>query len=225
MFEKFVDKLKSLAPVRVEFDPATLNDPVALATEWTPAHPGGTNVRTHTLVQMDADRLEFRATWSAILFASFFAVMGLAVAGIGISLGLGGEADYFVGLLLMPLFGLIFAALGIWMVLSFLAPIVFDRRMGSFWRGRTAPDQTFNRLTLKYYTELREIHALQLISEVITGKNSYTSYELNLVLKDGRRIHVVDHGDRKQIESDAQQLGAFLAVPVWDAIDFHTPTR
>jgi hypothetical protein len=41
------------------------------------------------------------------------------------------------------------------------------------------------------------------------------SYELNLVLKDGRRINVVDHGGADKIRTDAATLADFLGVPVW----------
>ena len=40
---------------------------------------------------------------------------------------------------------------------------------------------------------------------------------MNLVLHDGRRYNVVDHGDQAKIRADAQALAAFLNVPVWDA--------
>jgi hypothetical protein len=52
----------------------------------------------------------------------------------------------------------------------------------------------------------------------VTGnKNSYYSYELNLVLDDGSRINVVDHGNLDRLRSDAQTLSRFLDKPVWDA--------
>ena len=51
------------------------------------------------------------------------------------------------------------------------------------------------------------------------GKSDYKSYEMNLVLKDGERILVIDHGDQKQVESDAAMLAVFLNVPVWNYRD------
>ncbi len=61
------------------------------------------------------------------------------------------------------------------------------------------------------------MHALQLISEYVSGKSSYYSYELNLVLDDGSRINVVDHGNLAAIREDAGKLALFLAKPLWDA--------
>ena len=67
-------------------------------------------------------------------------------------------------------------------------------------------------------TPLSAIHALQLVSEHVRGnKSSYWSYELNLVLGDGSRINVVDHGNLDQLRADAQTLAGFLNKPVWDA--------
>ena len=66
---------------------------------------------------------------------------------------------------------------------------------------------------------LSEIHALQLLSKDRSdAEHSYHSYELNLVLEDGKRINVVDHGDETQIRTDAQALSRFLGKPVWDGI-------
>ena len=65
---------------------------------------------------------------------------------------------------------------------------------------------------------LSSIHALQLLSEFVSGsKSSYYSYELNLVLNDGSRINVVDHGNLERLRSDASALSRFLDKPVWDA--------
>jgi hypothetical protein len=57
------------------------------------------------------------------------------------------------------------------------------------------------------------------LTEYVSGnKSSYYSYELNLVLDDGSRINVVDHGNLERLRSDAQTLSQFLGKPVWDAI-------
>ncbi len=37
-------------------------------------------------------------------------------------------------------------------------------------------------------------------------------YELNLILKDGSRLNVVDHGNRDALQGDARTLAEFLDV-------------
>ena len=92
------------------------------------------------------------------------------------------------------------------------APFVFDKRRRVFWEGWKAPREVTDR------TALKDIHALQIISEYCFGQYaSYYSYELNLVLKDGRRINVVDHANQGKLREDARTLSRFLGAPVWDA--------
>jgi hypothetical protein len=207
MFRKLWSKLRSLTD-EYEVDPSGFNDPVALKTEWTPAKPGGASFRTRHLAVVDFHRAVFRASLRAILFYGIFLLIGIAV--IVVFLG----ARFFVSdatpnsnSLFLLLFGLVFATVGGWMLRNGTLSIVFDRDSGRFRKGR------------KIDTALGEIHAIQLISENCSDSDSsFYSYELNLVLQDGKRIHVVDHGDKKKLREDAQQLSEFLGKPVWDGI-------
>jgi hypothetical protein len=42
------------------------------------------------------------------------------------------------------------------------------------------------------------------------------TYELNIVLKSGTRVNVIDHDDVTAIREEASTLSTFLTVPVWD---------
>jgi hypothetical protein len=71
---------------------------------------------------------------------------------------------------------------------------------------------------------LHRIHALQLPAEDIRGsKTSYHSYELNVVLDDGSRLNVIDHGNAEKLRDGAGKLSTFLAKPIWDAINMEIP--
>jgi hypothetical protein len=75
-----------------------------------------------------------------------------------------------------------------------------------------------SRLVGCFGREAPEGASFALWSEFVSGsKNSYHSYELNLVLNDGSRINVVDHGNLERLRSDASTLSRFLDKPVWDA--------
>ena len=219
MFEKLVEKLQRLTRQPIAYDPSHLGDDIAMQTDWTPAKSGGANFRTHKLVEVDSFRLDFRASAGAIAFYLVFLLIGLGVM-IGFSAATlsSGGAVFSMASALPVLFGLVFATAGGCMLYFGAAPIVFDKRSGAFWKGRKAPYEVINRAALKHFTELEEIHALQLISEYCrSDKSSYYSYELNLVLRDGRRINVVDHGNQERLREDARTLSAFLEAPVWDA--------
>jgi uncharacterized protein YxeA len=66
-----------------------------------------------------------------------------------------------------------------------------------------------------------EVHAFQIIQEDIShSENSYTSCELNIVLKDGKRVNLIDHGDLQEIQNDAKLLSKKLRVALWDTTIF-----
>lgn len=220
MKERLLENLRRLADPRPQIDPRVFADPVAGKIDWSPLKPGGTNFTTHRLVR-EGDRLEFKIAPGARAFALIFLLSGLGlVAGFAIPL-----------LLRQPLVfreqdigaavGVVFFAVG-WLLCRFFnRPVVFDRRSGYFWKGRIPPHQAVNREALKDCCPLEEIRALQIIAERVRGdKSSYWSYELNLVLKDGPRLNVVDHGSLDVIRTDGRAIADFLQVPLWDAIPF-----
>lgn len=66
--------------------------------------------------------------------------------------------------------------------------------------------------------QLSDVTALQLIGRRTPSKGDKPiSYELNLVLKDGNRAHVVNYRKLKGLQEDAMQVAEKLSVPLWDA--------
>ena len=85
------------------------------------------------------------------------------------------------------------------------------------WKGKKAPKLSGNQQQSSDLIYVNDVHTFQIISERVRSKNgSYLSYELNLVLKDGNRVNIVDHGKQSQILIDADTLSHLLAKPVWD---------
>lgn len=222
MLQRLVEKLQELAQARPRFDPAQFDDPLAVQVEWTPVRSGGANFRTHNLAMVHSDRIEFQAALGAKLFYGIFIFVGvMAPAGVFAAFYLSGESmvEGPVALVIPVLIGLTFLAVGGGMMYLGTAPIVFDKHRGYFWRGRKAPYDVVNVNELKNACRLGDIHALQLLSEHCRGnKSSYYSYELNLVLNDGTRLNVVDHGNKEKIRADTAKLSEFLNCPVWDSI-------
>ena len=224
MLKKFLEMVWGTPDERDTFYPSELGDPVAMQTDWTPAkEKGGANFRSHKLVESNPDQLEFRASTGLKLFCLIFLVVGVgALIGFFCIISFGGRQVNWGTLCLLGA-GLVFTTRGGRALYISTAPIVFDRRRGFFWIGRKNPEHVFNKGTLKHFAELEQIHALQLISKfVVTGAQHdharYFSYELNLVLEDGKRINVVAHGNQDRLREDTDTLAAFLGKPIWDAI-------
>ncbi|MEM7372762.1 MAG: hypothetical protein AAF587_29345 [Bacteroidota bacterium] len=201
------------------FDPTRFEDPIASQTAWGPAKGGGANFKTHRMEVVSDTRIKFKASIGMILFSGVFFVTGAAVAiGGGIvgmmDLGDLAGANYF-----LIVFGAIFMAAGGFMYYSSTPPIVFDKEANVFWKGRKDTRKEVEGSRVKHLVPLEEIHAIQLISEHVSGsESSYYSYELNVVLKDASRINVIDHGKLTSIRNDAEALAHFLNIPLWDAL-------
>lgn len=203
-----------------DIDLSRFEDPVAAQTDWSPAKGGGSSFTTHTITKVSPYRIEFRASGGAKVFSMVFSLMGMGIV-FGFSFFHFSHGTFSISLdTVAPLlFGIVFTAIGGGLFYYFTTPIVFDKKKAFFWKGRKNPDDDFVTNTVKYFARLEEIHALQLVSENCRNDdNSYRSYELNLVLKGGRRINVVDHGNESKLREDARTLSRFIEKPVWDAI-------
>ncbi len=219
MLERVVRKIRRITPSAVPFDPSCFDDPVALRTSWDPAKGGGASFRTHRLVDEGNGRMAFKATRGALAFYGIFLAVGLAGLGafafrVVPASGSGGTLSMVLPLLAASAF----AAAGGGLLWTGAAPIVFDTRRGEFWRGRVAPSEVADPSRLKAWADLGRIHALQIVSEHCRGNDSsYYSYELNVVLEDGSRLNVIDHGDLDELRADARALSGLLGKPLWDA--------
>lgn len=93
---------------------------------------------------------------------------------------------------------------------------VFDRSEGFFWNGRRK-----GRQMPACHCPLESIAALQILRERISrtdGHPHHTSYELNLVLDNGQRLNVLDHGSLADVRLATAEVQKFLTTnpPVWD---------
>ncbi len=201
-------------------DASFMRDPLAERTSWEPLRPGGASFRTHKLVPMDMVRLVFKPSLWMMGFNALFVILGVGVALI-FWLEQQQQPEPFQNWLeWIPVgMGVFFFLLGLGMFYFSSIPLVFDRQRRLFWRGWREPAHAYNATGARGAIHFDQVHAIQLLKEIIRAKNGpYASYELNLVLKDGTRAGVVDHGDLERLREDAARLSRFIDRPVWDAI-------
>ena len=220
MFKEIASNLKKLVSREtVAVDPSKFGDPIAEATKWSPLKKGGASFCTHKLIDKGLQRMEFCASIGMKLFAGIFFIIGLgSFVGFFVHLASAETIGLNADTIITPLFGIVFTGAGACMFYFMARPGVFDKNSGYFWKGWKGPNQVVNKAAIKDLVELEQIHGLQLISEYCSGnKSSYYSYELNLVLENGERVNVIDHGGLEKIRADAARLSDFLGKPVWDA--------
>jgi len=81
----------------------------------------------------------------------------------------------------------------------------FDKNLGVYYPGR--------RLDNKLAINISEIEKLYLISkEIYSSEKSYTSFELSFCTFDRRRVIIMNHSERYEIQLDANSLSKFLGV-------------
>ncbi len=200
---------------RTVFDPSLLGDPLALRIEWTPMVRGGTNFRTHSLREVSEHRMELRPTFGAWAFGGLFVAIGAAVFYAAIHIRLQGSESDSLSLVLL-LFGIPFFGGGLWALRCMTVLQTLDTREGFCWKGSVSPSEDSDLVRQGKATALTDIHAVQLVAERLSSSDGRTDYstEINLVLHDGSRRHLVDHGGGS-ISDDAERLARFLKVPVW----------
>ena len=193
LFSLFQDKREIL-------DLESFEDELAFRISWDPLVGGGTNFCTHRLQKTSGlmnNSIEFKPTFVAYLVSISFAVIGLIAI---LSSGSSGSGALIA---LAPL------GFGLWSLRDLV------KQKSSF----SSSSRVFCKNTKSCGFD--NICAIQLLREYVSGnKNSYYSYELNLVCINGERINIVDHGALHAIREDASILADYLSIPVWDAIDF-----
>lgn len=199
-----------------EFNPESLNDEIALKTGWSPIIPGGTNTTDFKFNKVSSERVEFKPSPKLYIAVGVFFILGIAAI-IKFSLEPNGSLLFYGGIGL----GIILILTGISKLIGMKKHPVFDLDEGYFWKNQKKPDK--NLKTSSTQCQLDDIHAIQLIQERIqsggsSGSSTFYSFEMNLVLNNGNRLNVVDHGTLSRIRENADQLSDFLDLPVWDAI-------
>ncbi|MCE0559313.1 hypothetical protein, partial [Motilimonas sp. E26] len=202
---------------RVEVKLTDTDDPLAAKISWEPANPGGTNFKAQKLIQTN-QQIVITKTIGAMFFALVFTIPGLVAAVIA-SPYYFITGELFLGFFLL-IWGAMFSSAGFF-VLHKGKKFTLDKAKGIYFRGKAFDDFGNDNRSQQGY--LKDIHAIQLIAEHIRTSSSngspsnYMSYEMNLVLKDGERVNIMDHGKGQDVDESAQRLGEFLAVPIWKA--------
>ena len=197
------------------------NDLVAKKTRWSPISSGGANFITHELIKVSDNRMEFRASIGAKCFAIFFMVAGVVASLSFTSAAISSSRhDVIAEVIIANVISFVFIVVGISMLFKYTKAIVFDKSKGLYWKSRKEPENFTSLGESIEGVPLSLIHAIQLISEYIKSNDgSYYSHEMNLVLKDGKRLNVIDYGDEEQLRIDASQLAEMLDKPIWENIE------
>ena len=181
----------------------------------TPLNPGGASFRTNVLVEESPSKLIYKPYIGAALFSLAFLIAGIVILFFGI-FPFERDSENIKWLIIGA--GSIFFAVGCFTLYSFNKPKVFDKQLGFYYSTYKFNFEKSTKDLSNNYIKLNRIIAIQIIGEFINSSDGhYKSFELNLVLEDGSRKNVIDHGNLKSIIDDAHVLSDFLDIPIWHA--------
>jgi len=190
------------------------NDSIAQNLSWSPAKAGGSNFKTHRRLD-DAVHIKFIPTF----FAHFFMLAISLFVGYFIYIFYTNpeSINFNMPNFLIPVFPFIFLGGIVYAIYEMYKPRVFNLKKQVYQYSWLRPEIEISHLDSKHCIHFSMIHALQILDELIEDDDGhdYTSTELNLVLKDGQRMNIIDHSDRSAIMQDAKFLARKLIVPVW----------
>ncbi|WP_446786509.1 hypothetical protein [Macellibacteroides fermentans] len=188
---------KYVADPSTDIDPMQFHDPVALTTQWNSMLGMSASYTSHILVDKEPDIMVYNPTRKHLIFC----------------FGYSGFSAVLLFLMIFcahSLFGAIvcglFLVVGIFLIRDGSGPITFDKKRGIFYKGWRMKKQN-----KKAFARIGEVYAVQLLE-------NRTGAELNLVFKDGSRIHVIAQSSKRQLSIDGDLISGFLGIPVWDAI-------
>ena len=180
-----------------------------------PLKPGGSNFKTHVLVRNE-NKMMYKPSYGAAIFSSLFLTVGLGLLFFGIRELILSQQEHTPNLVLF-LVGIVSTIVSIVLFYISYQPVGFDKGNGYYYKGFGNPQVKKNSRLFKKIA-LKDLAALQIIGESVSGsKSRYNSFELNLVLKNGTRTNVIDHGNLKSIINDTEELSSFLELPIWHA--------
>ena len=211
---------------------------VAARTRWTPCRPHQGNLKSdeRTLVVVDDQRLVWKGRPEPLHVKLITFHLAILLAGIILM-----ASPWFprgphqgMAFILFPLgaFFAVWGSLVVWHVYSSRCDRIFDRERdhrkgpgGGYSIGTPLhPFSTAQRNSAEAQKaitgrprsgNLNDIYAVQVIGKLVNLR----SYELNIVLRSGIRVNIIDHNDAAVIREEASTLATFLTVPVWDDSD------
>ncbi len=200
-------------------NPAIFNHPLAEKTSWEPLKHGGNSHKNVNLIKLDSNTLEYKANTTSTIFTYLLLVGPIIFVLIRYFLFENMNNSSNIMAILIPIAITIGGAIATYFLYR---PHKFDKKLGYHYKSYKNPASKREIKKTHRWTPLSSVEALQIIKERVRTKNSsYKSYEINLVLENGSRRNVIDHGNYEAVKKDAETISEFLGVPYWDAVSLY----
>jgi hypothetical protein len=189
---------------------AKCTDPKALNFSYEPLSDGYSAFVTHK-VEVESNKAFLKKKIFYFVFCLLPLLIGLLAFLMIPYLFILGKFFYgFLTLFFCPL--LVMAGAGL---LMDNRTIFFNKKSGKYYRKALYVHRIGMRENLE--GNISDIISLQLIEKYVSSESGgyNKSYELNLVVNDGKRVNIIDHSNYAEMLLSAKKLAVFLGVPIW----------
>lgn len=189
------------------FDVRDFNDKLAEITDWEPVKNKGVLKSKKRIRKVGFNKFRYTVKLETKIILSAAIVLGITSIINGIFLFLLDTTVIHYKYIALMFVGIVITVSCLSALLLISNKYVFDKNK-----------KIFKRKNVKI--ALDKIHALQLIKKQFLAKKSvHTCYELNLVLEDASRIHLVDYDKLKEAKEDSKVISEFLKIKVWSKVN------
>ena len=203
---------------RQQLEPSIFRDQIATDTEWSPwfGRNETGSACSHRLERSMASAsggYAFKPSFDTYFYASIPAILGVVFAATLISVIIYTKES------IEPFLIIVFTCASLFLVALGGAYISWQKRFNASLNCATRSAKIRGQ-----DVSLRELHALQLISDrfksTIKRNGVILRYEINLIFSDSSRVGLICHQSQSALREDARTLATSLGVKLWDAIDY-----
>lgn len=204
---------------------SSIDEEIVKNSSFIPLKRGWTNIKSHDLIIENNWNYLFKVKWffpEAFLGIFFIPIITTIIILYSKNFEVN---NMFWEFLWLIIYSIIFSWLAWLIFYSLHRSYIFDFQNWYFY-DTIYTQKLFEFLRDEKYKNkiisLKEIQALQIISERVHGKNTtYTSYELNMILKNSSRVNIIDHWNLEEIRKNASELANKLWVKVYDVTEIY----
>ena len=179
------------------------NDPVAEITHWQSMASGASNFKMQEFITTDTG-IKVRVSFEVRLFCWAFILVGLIPALMEYAISWQ-DLDSIISPLV--------SFYGVFILIGVILRWIFIKNEIEFNQSARII------ITSDKQYSFSNVYALQVISSIAGGHGNgiFRNNELNLILKNGNRINILNHGGKTAFYKQEEQLSKLLNVPVWQA--------
>lgn len=202
------------------FDPEDFSDSIIGDIAWSPLNDDGESPESDDQMKQSGERLSFQVRPANLFYALLLLILLLGTAtALLLAIGSGGGMRWLIAIVAAsPVAG--YGIYGfIHSIIAIDPPIVFNQKE-NYYRNPSDCDQFDGE---QIDTPLDEIIGVQYLTKVSSDEGRYGTeyfycYELNLILKNGNRIHFKNFSNIEKLQEYGSTITAFLSIPLLDGV-------